>query len=733
MAGDFSQDIQGAVPAAKQLRSELEGAAAASATISKNMGSITKTGGMGTGGSSMMPNQARFSGGTGGSGGNGTVLGSAGNIISGLGGIFGGVGQVANGLATAMPSVQTVINYATGYYGASTMTGGASRKMMEKATFGAISARGGMTSQGADAAVASLLTSRGMGFNANPNSTYMQTVNQSAIMARYLNMPVENAAASIEGLTNASGSSSLLRNFGIFTADVATGKEKTMPQIFEEIAGRLQMRGTTKERTMESLRRGSLSVVSGQIAQTYGGDTARMFSQYMIDRAGPGGSKEAMQNWSTGSGLGGDNPMSSTYDIYASETAQYGKAEDSYIKGIKDAVPGLTALNDISGELARNFGAINSFAQALAGNNVVQGGAQVVGGVGNIFGSVFDMVKKALPTGGTSSSIGPSTASAGYSTPRSGGPGGTTAPVTSSGSSGTSSGVAAASTSSLSSTEVFKLIRPVNGPVTLGFNVKDANHKGGHSGIDFGVAEGTPVQASADGVVTAATTGSGARSYGRYVSIDHGNGYSTLYGHLSKWAVSSGSTVKAGQVIAYSGNTGFSTGPHLHLSLFKGNTAVNPAPYLGGGVSISGNLPESVTGDATQGGSGYIGEASVVTSNMSGVSGNLQSVAEVIGAVPTGSSATGTSGATSLTAGEFDLANKATSSQATGGGSLDGSSPGLAPSAIGMAGKGGRTYNPTVNIQVHVAQASESEARRLATMVKKYIKEDAHREKMGRI
>lgn len=88
-----------------------------------------------------------------------------------------------------------------------------------------------------------------------------------------------------------------------------------------------------------------------------------------------------------------------------------------------------------------------------------------------------------------------------------------------------------------------------------------------HNGIDFGVSSGTNVLAAAKGKVKA-TGDSGKYAYGKWIAIDHGNGLVTLYGHLSKHRVKTGDSVKRGDVIGLSGNTGYSTGPHLHFSVF---------------------------------------------------------------------------------------------------------------------------------------------------------------------
>lgn len=98
-----------------------------------------------------------------------------------------------------------------------------------------------------------------------------------------------------------------------------------------------------------------------------------------------------------------------------------------------------------------------------------------------------------------------------------------------------------------------------------------------HSGIDFSAPTGTPVHATGNGKVTKAESDHG---YGRHIEIDHGYGYKTLYAHLSKFAVRRGNQVKRGDLIGYVGNTGASTGPHLHYEVLKNNRSVNPINFF---------------------------------------------------------------------------------------------------------------------------------------------------------
>lgn len=119
-------------------------------------------------------------------------------------------------------------------------------------------------------------------------------------------------------------------------------------------------------------------------------------------------------------------------------------------------------------------------------------------------------------------------------------------------------------------------IWPADGTVTSRFGWRWGGSDW-HPGIDIAADTGTPIMAAADGVVISSGWNGG---YGRQVMIDHGNGVVTLYGHNSENVVSQGQKVKKGQLIAYMGSTGFSTGPHVHYEVRVNGTAVNPASFL---------------------------------------------------------------------------------------------------------------------------------------------------------
>jgi murein DD-endopeptidase MepM/ murein hydrolase activator NlpD len=96
--------------------------------------------------------------------------------------------------------------------------------------------------------------------------------------------------------------------------------------------------------------------------------------------------------------------------------------------------------------------------------------------------------------------------------------------------------------------------------------------------MDLAVPTGTPIRAALGGTVTVSKYNAGG--YGYYVMIDHGNGLATLYGHCSKLLAKVGQTVEAGDIIALSGSTGRSTGPHLHFETRVNGERTNPRAYL---------------------------------------------------------------------------------------------------------------------------------------------------------
>lgn len=119
-------------------------------------------------------------------------------------------------------------------------------------------------------------------------------------------------------------------------------------------------------------------------------------------------------------------------------------------------------------------------------------------------------------------------------------------------------------------------VRPLaSGPLTSGFGFRWGRM---HAGVDYGASLGTPLRSMGDGTVVGAGPMSG---YGVYIDVEYADGTVSRYGHLSSVAASVGQQVAAGDTVAYSGNTGRSTGPHLHLEIRPGGgEPINPTGWL---------------------------------------------------------------------------------------------------------------------------------------------------------
>jgi murein DD-endopeptidase MepM/ murein hydrolase activator NlpD len=133
--------------------------------------------------------------------------------------------------------------------------------------------------------------------------------------------------------------------------------------------------------------------------------------------------------------------------------------------------------------------------------------------------------------------------------------------------------------------------QPVDGPIGSGFGFRTDPINGRsalHTGLDFPADVGTPIHAAAGGIVTAAEWHS---EYGHVLEIDHGNGLATRYAHCSSIDVPVGALVKRGQLVAKVGNSGRSTGSHLHFEVLLGGAPQDPARFLAGPVPARAEAP----------------------------------------------------------------------------------------------------------------------------------------------
>jgi murein DD-endopeptidase MepM/ murein hydrolase activator NlpD len=130
--------------------------------------------------------------------------------------------------------------------------------------------------------------------------------------------------------------------------------------------------------------------------------------------------------------------------------------------------------------------------------------------------------------------------------------------------------------------------------ISSGFGYRKDPFTGGgafHAGLDFRGPRGAPIKAAAKGVVSFAGVKQG---YGNCIEIDHGNGLMTRYAHMSRFHAKLGEAVAPGQLIGAIGNTGRSTGPHLHFEVRINNRPVNPRPFLEAAPRV---LEETSSGD----------------------------------------------------------------------------------------------------------------------------------------
>jgi peptidoglycan DL-endopeptidase CwlO len=126
-----------------------------------------------------------------------------------------------------------------------------------------------------------------------------------------------------------------------------------------------------------------------------------------------------------------------------------------------------------------------------------------------------------------------------------------------------------------------EMIWPVDGPIASPFGPREIEgHYEYHPGIDIAVPEGTPIRAALTGTVAFTESEAESGGYGNYTCIDHGGGLSTCYAHQSAFGVTAGERVQQGEVIGYSGCTGYCLGPHVHFEVRINGEVVDPMAYL---------------------------------------------------------------------------------------------------------------------------------------------------------
>lgn len=472
--------------------------------------------------------------------------------------VKGAIGMAKIGLAlpaaayAGTPDLALTMQRSVGYYQAGLKSPGINRNQLERATFGAMD--NGLSSRGSDAAVAALLAGRGyMPGSAN----YLQTAAQVGGAFKYLGMDNAAAASSIAGLQSGAMGANLYQ-YGISTYDAASGKEKTPGQIAKQLMSVMTGgRGfSSVEALQESRQRGFL----GANMSTMGFDAGQqeILYQAMIDITSGRNPDLAVRGNEQGGG-NANTALTAAGRLTSSETRLMMTAEESMIKGFENAADTVEAFNRQLEKVIEPLGYLKGLIGGVGGTNV---GAALSTGITMLISGIKDLadaIFKLPILGGATSGFG-----AGFNTG----------------------------------------IGPRGGAAANGFGAKDnsgiwASTNNVHTGQDFPMKIGSPVSASLDGYVSSINPGP---DYGTAVVIDHPNGYQTVYGHLSERSVNLGDFVTKGQKIGKSGNTGNTTGPHLHYEVRQGkNNPVNPdvLNYFGAGspvgTAISGSMSTSAT------------------------------------------------------------------------------------------------------------------------------------------
>ncbi len=651
----------------------------------------------------------------------------------------------ASGMSTFMPSVPATLQRASTYYNASlTMGPRQSRLGVQQATFSILNQMGAITSLGSDAQVANILGSQGMSIN---RGVYGQTITAVGNAAKYLNMSNETAAAAISGLTTGKGAANMLRNFGIYTSDLKTGKEKTQGEIFEELAQRMTMGrpAATVEETLDSIRRGNLGESISNSGLTE--DQQTLFKQFMINRAAgkrmdlsdQDAMKALMDDAKT---AGNENPLTGMMALETAATGALGKAEGAYIGGINAATAALVELQKASGGLASLLGGANAFMKTLLSDNTVQGMSTMVKSSLDLISSGMKAIQSTtvmgsnpqmaisggvavagggVMLGGVAAQLGVGAAmGAGSPGPKEGE--NSMSSLTSAVSGATTQ---LATTNTGGNTDVGKPIS--TGTILTKYGDPAYDNRGKivkakHDGIDYKDKEGTLIRAVADGVVTDVRTnakkwpaGWGSNSYGNFVKIQHEDKQEgsksktqhTLYSHLKDVFVKKGQQVKKGDPIGTLGQTGQAYSPHLHFEYLLDGKETNPSKfkkYTDATVAAA-----SQTTPGMDGGS-FAAANSMATAlqglfsgNMDQMTKGLSSLASTLGIDASKYGATGTSGG----AGSGGLSSSGTSS-------------------------GGNVVTNNTTINVTIPQATPDEAKKFAELVAQYHDQNTLTSSMGR-
>jgi murein DD-endopeptidase MepM/ murein hydrolase activator NlpD len=612
------------------------------------------------------------------------------------------------------------------------------------AVFSNLAGTGGMTYRGQSEMMAQQLANYGV----DPTSRFGQeSVRFGGNASAYLGLDPMAAQQSALQLSSGAGSANLMRQLGIYTTNPETGEQLSTTQIIEQIKSRLYTgRGPLTVKGIND------SFYMGWLGQSLNGLGLDQNMQEMIKAsfiADAGGKPMDLTNTSSTQGLAGQNPdlnpslalnRMATADaelLHANTTAyleSIGAAADA-TNAVAEAMTFLLKVIPFADVPAR----LGYLGEAFASSNVGQSILKLVGMGGD--GSSLSLGTRTAAAGGAS--VGAAALGMGDNASRN--------------AEGTRTSAATSTSDSTGKSAASSWSMPTAGEISSPYGMRLHKLTGTrrmHRGTDIAAPAGTPIVAIDSGVAVTVSTNPN-QSFGKHVRIDHQNGYRSLYAHMSQTLVAQGAKVKKGQLIGKVGTTGDSTGNHLHIEITKDGAHVDPMSVLTGANSVSGETAEaagasnttkdSVPASSAMSGSGLLpinqdlkslieefhqgqslltfrdtGPASGQGDDNSLLSlgtrtGTRRSPSTYMPGMPRakdGDSYVAQDGPVNVHAGEAILSEQDAQAWRN--------------SQRGLSKNGGST----VNINVTVMQASETEARRLAKMTKDFIQED---ELMARI
>jgi murein DD-endopeptidase MepM/ murein hydrolase activator NlpD len=530
-------------------------------------------------------------------GGGGLGLGKFGAVAAAasVGGAV--VSTAVNTVFGGMIDTNTIVNRAGAYFQAAQFGNGITRAKLENATFSAL--QGQITSMGSDARTANILTNAGY----MPGSQdYLNTVSQVAGAARTLGMPNENAAQAMATLGSGSMGANLYQ-YGITTLD-NKGNQLSVGNIAQQMYNTMALPGTTPESLMASFKNGNLAGNFQGMGIT--GDLQPIMLKAMQDiAAGKNPDLASAQNMQ-----GNNNPFSPLYQTNAAQTGTAAKSETAAIQGLQTAADTVTAFNKAFGDTIASMEGYKAYLDGLSGTNAGKAGSSLLKGGMNILKKVAGIGLMGIGALSSEVGVGVPIAAAGAALTFGGG----TPGFGGSFSGGKSRGGGTPNNNPLAPSNSLSSVISANyGDVD---STVWGSTGGKHLGTDFAVDIGTSVVAVKDGIVSGQSL---SPDYGDAVVVDHLDGYSTIYAHLSQKSVSPGTKVSQGQSIGKSGKSGNTTGPGLHYEVQKGlNNPVNPSELQGAILPITDTSPFASAGNPLTAAGGLLS----VQNSLSGSVGN---------------------------------------------------------------------------------------------------------------